>query len=116
MLSATAFPLENKDRVEVLKGASALYYGFSSPAGIVNLTMKRATPDFSYFGNVFGDANGGYGAHLDVGDTMGTFGSRLNGVAAHLDTALAYSTGSRSVAAGTFDSTPPDPLTLTADI
>ncbi len=34
-------PLEDKDRVEVLKGASALYYGFTTPAGIVNLTMKR---------------------------------------------------------------------------
>src|SRR3546814_1388668 len=101
MLSATAFPLENKDRVEVLKGASALYYGFSSPAGIVNLTMKRATPDFSYFANVFGDANGGYGAHLDVGDTMGAFGSRLNGLAAQLDTGTDYSQASRYVAPGT---------------
>src|SRR3546814_17800254 len=53
MLSATAFPLANKYRVEVLKGASALYYGFSSPAGIVNRTMKRATPDCSAFANVF---------------------------------------------------------------
>src|SRR3546814_13510515 len=79
MLSATAFPLENKDRVEVLKGASALYYGFSSPAGIVNLTMKRATPAFSYFGNVFGAANGGYGAPLDAGHPKGTSGYRLTG-------------------------------------
>lgn len=36
-------PLEDKDRVEVPKGASALYYGFTTPAGIVNLTMKRPT-------------------------------------------------------------------------
>ncbi|MFT4246442.1 MAG: TonB-dependent receptor plug domain-containing protein [Pseudomonas sp.] len=28
--------LEDKERVEVLKGASALYYGFTSPAGVVN--------------------------------------------------------------------------------
>lgn len=34
-------PLESKDRVEVLKGASGLYYGFATPAGIVNLTTKR---------------------------------------------------------------------------
>src|SRR5215813_15587870 len=38
-------PLEDKDRVETLKGASALYYGFTTPAGIVNLTMKRPTAD-----------------------------------------------------------------------
>lgn len=34
--------LENKERVEVLKGASALYYGFTSPSGVVNFTTKRA--------------------------------------------------------------------------
>jgi iron complex outermembrane receptor protein len=116
MLSATAFPLENKDRVEVLKGASALYYGFSSPAGIVNLTMKRATPDFSVFANVFGDVNGGYGAHLDVGDTLGVFGYRLNGVAAHLDTGIDYAKGDRYVASGTFDFKPTDRLTITTDV
>jgi len=37
-------PIENKARVEVLKGVSALYYGFTTPAGIVNLTSKRAPP------------------------------------------------------------------------
>ncbi|TDY43342.1 putative PepSY-like transmembrane protein [Paraburkholderia rhizosphaerae] len=33
--------MEDKERVEVLKGASALYYGFTVPAGIVNMVMKR---------------------------------------------------------------------------
>src|SRR3546814_1612102 len=61
-------------------------------------------------------ANGGYGAHLDVGDTMGAFGYRLNGVAAHLDTGIDYSQGSRYVASGTFDFKPTDRLTITADV
>ena len=30
-------PLEDKERVEALKGSSALYYGFSAPSGIVPL-------------------------------------------------------------------------------
>src|SRR3546814_7048728 len=47
---------------------------------------------------------------------MGTFGYRLNGVAAHLDTGIAYSQGSRYVASGTFDFKPTDRLTITADI
>src|SRR5882724_4656920 len=34
-------PMEDKERVEVLKGASGLYYGFASPAGVINMTMKR---------------------------------------------------------------------------
>src|SRR3984957_16678590 len=33
-------PTEDKERVELMKGASALYYGFASPAGVANLTMK----------------------------------------------------------------------------
>jgi iron complex outermembrane receptor protein len=116
MLSATAFPLENKDRVEVLKGASALYYGFSSPSGIVNLTMKRPTPNLSVFANAFADVNGGWGAHLDVGDTVGMFGYRLNGVAAHIDTGIDFAKGRRYVASGTFDFKPTDKLTITADV
>jgi len=116
MLSATAFPLEDKDRIEVLKGASALYYGFSSPAGIVNLTMKRATPDLYLAENTFFDSNGGMGAHVDVGDTVGPFGYRLNGVAAYLDTGVDMSKGHRYAAAGTFDLKPIDKLTLTADV
>ncbi|HEY8011237.1 MAG TPA: TonB-dependent receptor plug domain-containing protein, partial [Rudaea sp.] len=35
-------PLEDKERVEALKGSSALYYGFTSPAGIINMVTKRA--------------------------------------------------------------------------
>jgi iron complex outermembrane receptor protein len=38
-------PLENKERVEVLKGASSLYYGFVPPSGIVNYVTKRAGND-----------------------------------------------------------------------
>lgn len=34
---------EDKERIEVLKGASAIYYGFTSPAGIVNFVTKRPT-------------------------------------------------------------------------
>ncbi len=37
--------LENKERVEVLKGATSLYYGFVPPSGVVNLVTKRPTKD-----------------------------------------------------------------------
>lgn len=116
VLSAIAFPLEDKDRVEVLKGASALYYGFSSPSGIVNLTMSRATPELYIAGDTFFDSNGGIGEHVDVGDTVGKFGYRLNGVAAHIDSGIDFSDGSRYLASGAFDYRPTDKLTLTADV
>ena len=35
-------PLEDKVRVEVLKGASSLYYGFVPPSGVINMTTTAA--------------------------------------------------------------------------
>lgn len=42
IMNFAQIPMEDKERVEVLKGASALYYGFTSPAGVVNFVTKRA--------------------------------------------------------------------------
>jgi len=42
IMNFSQVPIENKERVEVLKGATALYYGFTSPAGVVNFVTKRA--------------------------------------------------------------------------
>ena len=115
ILSSTAFPLEDKDRVEILKGASALYYGFSPPSGIVNLVMKRPTPEFSLAARIFGDDHGTYGGHVDVGDTLGIFGYRVNLLASHLDTGIQYATGQRYMASGSFDVKVTDKLTITTD-
>lgn len=108
-------PLENKVRVEVLKGASALYYGFSTPSGIVNLVMKRASADpvssIRVFGNRFGQA----GAHLDFGRQVGNIGLRLNIVAAHLDNGIDRTDGHRFLASGAFDWELAPGLTLQAD-
>ena len=35
IMNFSQVPMEDKERVEVLKGATALYYGFTSPAGVV---------------------------------------------------------------------------------
>jgi len=59
-------PTEDKERVELMKGASALYYGFASPAGVVNLTMKRPTADTMIEVDGFGNEYGALGAHVDV--------------------------------------------------
>ena len=115
ILSSVAFPLEDKDRVEVLKGASALYYGFSTPSGIVNLTMKRPTESLYLQEDTFFDSHGSLGQHVDVGDTVGIFGFRLNGVLQHIDTGIKYATGQRYLIAGAFDLKPTSRLTITVD-
>ncbi|MYM80431.1 TonB-dependent siderophore receptor [Duganella sp. FT50W] len=74
-------PMEDKERVEVLKGATALYYGFTSPAGVVNFVTKRAgaTPVSTVGMTV--DQNGTAVATADVarrfGDTQ-QVGVRVN--------------------------------------
>jgi outer membrane receptor protein involved in Fe transport len=47
VINLVDLPLENKARVEVLKGVGALYYGFAPPSGIVNLVTKRPTDNLT---------------------------------------------------------------------
>ncbi|MFM0736279.1 TonB-dependent siderophore receptor [Paraburkholderia xenovorans] len=84
-------PMEDKDHVEVLKGASALYYGFTVPAGVVNMVTKRAgaTPVTSVSALV--DSHGSVGAKADVARRFGAdnqFGIRVNAMDEHLETPI----------------------------
>lgn len=81
MANNVAMPTEDKERVQVLKGAGALEYGIASPAGIINYVLKRATKnpinELSFSGNGFGQAI----TSIDVGRKFGSidqFGVRMN--------------------------------------
>jgi iron complex outermembrane receptor protein len=83
--------LEDKERVEILKGATALYYGFTSPAGVVNFVTKRAgsTPVTTVGMTV--DQNGTAVATADVGrrfGEQGQVGVRVNAAGGTLGTYL----------------------------
>lgn len=73
-------PLENKVRVEVLKGASSLYYGFVPPSGVINMVTKRAEDEPILAATFRADDNGTAVAALDLGSQFldGKFGARLN--------------------------------------
>ncbi len=45
MASEANIPLENKERVEIIKGISALEAGILSPGGLINYLTKRANQD-----------------------------------------------------------------------
>ncbi len=99
-------PLENKERVEVLKGASSLYYGFVPPSGIVNLVTKRAgkdpVTDFAVSANQFGGAS----VHADIGRRYGEqqqFGARVNLVGGREDIGVDNYSGDRQLASAAFD-------------
>ncbi|HEV7442075.1 MAG TPA: TonB-dependent receptor [Steroidobacteraceae bacterium] len=108
-------PLEDKDRVEALKGASALYYGFTTPSGIINLTMKRPTPETYLSVDGFGNDHGTAAGHIDFGDTWGMFGARLNAVYGHVDSGIDNTAGTRALFAGAFDFKPIEGLTISLD-
>jgi iron complex outermembrane receptor protein len=108
-------PLEDKDRVEALKGASALYYGFTTPGGIINLTMKRPTPEPRVTAALFGNEYGALGGHIDASDTWGPFGARVNAVYGSVDSGIDHTHGHRSLVAGAFDFRPTDSITVTLD-
>ncbi|MFA6116837.1 MAG: TonB-dependent siderophore receptor [Sphingomonas sp.] len=115
IINLTDMPLEDKERVEALKGASALYYGFTTPSGIINLTMKRPTAAPYFAANVFGNSHGAVGGHIDVGGTTGIFGYRLNAVYAQPDSGIDNTRGIRTVIAGAFDIKPTDTITIQLD-
>jgi len=97
----TAIALENKDRIELLKGTSGIQAGASAPGGLVNLLVKRplagqrsATLGWSEQGTL--------GAAVDIGDRSGpdgAFGWRINAAYQHLDPKVRNTQGHRSLLA-----------------
>ena len=81
IMNFSQVPMENKERVEVLKGASALYYGFTSPAGVVNFVTKRAGSKPVTSMGLSVDDRGSAVANVDLGRRFGEqqqFGVRVN--------------------------------------
>lgn len=112
-------PMENKERVEVLKGASALYYGFTSPAGVINFVTKRAsaTPVTS-LGLVVDEHGTAQGA-MDIGRQFGDenqFGLRVNAAGGRIGSSIDGVDGNRQFGSAAFDWRVNSRLTLRADI
>lgn len=112
-------PLENKERVEVLKGVGGLYYGFVPPSGIINLVTKRAgsTPVTALQFST--DDNGSFVTGVDVGRRFGSegqFGARVNIVGGELKSAVEGADGDRHLFAGAFDWNVTDRWLLKLDV
>lgn len=118
VINLVGLPLENKERVEALKGASALYYGFTTPSGIINLVTERPTPDQAIELKIFGNSFGQIGGAVDYGNTWGdgVFGARINGVYSRIDAGIDNADGHRSLISGAFDFKPLDNLTVSLDV
>lgn len=99
--------LEDKERVEILSGATSFLYGIASPAGMVNYVLKRptATPTRSIRIGDYGGAQA-Y-AHLDAGgplDEDGRFGYRINVLGVNDgSTGIEHESRPRSLLSAAFD-------------
>jgi iron complex outermembrane receptor protein len=99
-------PLENKERVEVLKGSSSLYYGLVPPSGVVNFVTKRAgkAPVTSFATSV--NEHGAVDVHADVGRRFGMddrMGLRINAVAGKEDIGIDHFDGHRGMLSLAYD-------------
>ncbi|WP_371736793.1 TonB-dependent siderophore receptor [Rhodoferax sp. U11-2br] len=120
VLNFSQIPMENKERVEVLKGASALYYGFTTPSGVVNFVTKRAgaTPVTTVGMEV--DQYGTALATMDLGRRFGDeqqYGLRVNAAGGALGSYLnGVDDGERSFVSAAFDWRVNSRLTLKMDV
>ncbi|WP_322399742.1 TonB-dependent siderophore receptor [Massilia luteola] len=101
----TQIPLENKERIEVLKGLAGLTAGIATPGGIVNYVTKRptaaplrsATVEVSERGTLYGT--------VDLGGRFEDrrFGYRINAAAADLHPYVRGANGDRQFVSAAFD-------------
>ena len=102
----SSMPLENKERIEVLKGVSALQSGFNAPGGILNYVTKRPTTNLYRSIDVGLSERGSSYIHADIGNHFGVdrqFGYRFNAAQEDLRSYVKGANGNRSFASAAFD-------------
>ncbi len=120
IMNFSQVPMENKERIEILKGASALYYGFTSPAGVINYVTKRAgsTPVTSAGLSV--DDKGSAVGNVDIARRFGErseLGVRINAAGGTLGSFLDnVGNGNRQFASAALDWRASQRLLLKADL
>jgi iron complex outermembrane recepter protein len=98
----TAVPLDNKARVEVLKGTSGMQAGTSAPGGLVNVVVKRPQDAPLRSASLEWREPGQVTGAVDVSQRFGpdqALGLRINAAAARLNSQLENSTGHRTLLA-----------------
>ena len=105
----TIIPMDNKERIELLKGTSGMQSGTSSPGGLVNYLVKRAPNDAA---KTIRDVTLSYGpghnrlTAADLGGRFGQeaeFGFRFNVAHEELDPYIRDTKGHRSLIALAMD-------------
>jgi iron complex outermembrane recepter protein len=98
----TSLPLDNKERVEILKGTSGMQAGTSAPGGLANLIVKRPLAQAAYSATLGWRERNSALAAADLSQRFGStgaVGARLNLAYEHLDPQLRSADGQRHLAA-----------------
>nr|WP_145549527.1 TonB-dependent siderophore receptor [Variovorax boronicumulans] len=98
----TSIPLDNKERIEILKGTSGIQAGTSAPGGLVNYVVKRPTEKDLRSATVEVSGRGGVLGAVDLGGRFGVdrvFGYRFNVAHETLRPRIDDLKGERSLAA-----------------
>jgi iron complex outermembrane recepter protein len=98
----TRIALDNKDRIEILKGTSGLQAGTSAPGGLVNFVVKRPTDLAARSAFLDWQQNGSIMGAVDINQRFGVadaFGLRLNAAAERLDPQVRDAKGNRHLLA-----------------
>ncbi|MBB4221966.1 TonB-dependent siderophore receptor [Variovorax guangxiensis] len=77
----TSIPLDNKERIEILRGTSGIQAGTSAPGGLVNYVVKRPTEQDLRTVRIETTSRGSVLGAIDLGGRFGEnrqFGYRLN--------------------------------------
>ena len=98
-------PLENKERIEVLKGLAGLQAGVAAPGGIVNYVTKRPTDKPLRSATVEVKERGSVYGAIDLGGRSEDkrFGYRINSAGERLRSYVKGADGDRTFISGAFD-------------
>ena len=97
----TSIPLDNKARIEILKGTSGIQAGTSAPGGLADFIVKRPTGEVRSVVLGWQGSNSRLAA-ADIGTRFGAeqaFGVRVNAAYEHLDPKLRDAEGHRRLLA-----------------
>ena len=98
-------PLENKERIEILKGIAGLQAGVTGPGGIVNYAVKRPTNTALRSITLEARERGTAYGSIDLGGRMQDkrFGYRINAAAENLRSYVKGADGKREFVSGALD-------------
>ena len=91
----TPVALENKERIEILKGVAGMQSGVSSPGGLVNFVTKTPVADAFNTVQLSTNGNGSAKLHLDSNSVWGATGVRFNVASESLQSHFNQAGGSR---------------------